>query len=87
MTLGTFRKTSNVARWGNSLGFRIPKEGVKRLGLREGAAVDVQVKGETITISRAKRRRKWTERELLEGVTPDLCGPDLLPDRVGKEIL
>ena len=81
-------KVSKVARWGNSLGFRIPREGVQRLKLKEGQSVNVRVMGDTITIRRAKgRRRKWTEKELLKGVTPDLCGPDLIPDRAGRELL
>jgi antitoxin MazE len=84
---GTIEKISKVARWGNSLGFRIPQEGVDRLGLKEGESLKVSVRGSTITISRAKPRKKWTEQELLKGVTPAICGPDLVPDRAGEEIL
>lgn len=79
-------KVSKLARWGNSLGLRIPKEGVNRLKLKEGESVTVRVTGDTITIRRVKARRKWTERELLKGVTPAICGPDLIPDRAGKEL-
>lgn len=84
---GMIEKISKVARWGNSLGLRIPQEGVERLQLEEGAAVRVRVKGDTITISRAKPRRKWTEKDLLKGITPDMCGPDLIPDRKGRELI
>jgi len=87
MATGTIEKVSKVARWGNSLGFRIPQEGVDRLKLKEGESVTVRVSGDTITISRAKPRKKWTEKELLQGITPDMCGPDLIPDRVGKELI
>jgi antitoxin MazE len=87
MAAGTIQKVSKVARWGNSLGFRIPQEGVERLGLEEGESVNVRVTGDTITIRRAKPRKKWTEKELLKGITPALCGPDLIPDRRGKELL
>jgi antitoxin MazE len=80
-------KVSKVARWGNSLGLRIPQEGVEQLKLREGESVNVQVKGDTITIRRAKARRKWTEKELLNGVTPAMCAPDLIPDRAGRELI
>ena len=82
-----FEKISKVARWGNSLGFRIPQEGVDQLKLRDGQSVRVRVKGGAITITRAKTRKKWTEKELLEGVTPSMCGPDLISDRKGKELL
>jgi antitoxin MazE len=87
MAAGVIQKVSKVARWGNSLGFRIPQEGVDLLKLKEGQSVNVRVKGDTITISRAKSRRKWSEKELLKGVTPSICGPDLIPNRAGKELV
>lgn len=87
MAARTIEKTSKVARWGNSLGFRIPQEGVDQLKLKEGVSVNVRVKGNTITIRRAKTRKKWTEKELLKGITPAICGPDLITDRRGKELI
>lgn len=87
MAAGTFQKVSKVARWGNSLGLRIPQEGVDQLKLKEGQSVRVRINGDSITIRALKPRKKWTEEELLKGVTPDICGPDLIPDRVGKELL
>lgn len=87
MAAGSIEKVSKLARWGNSLGFRIPKAGVSLLKLKEGESVSVRVKGDTITIRRAKGRRKWTEKELLKGVTPAICGPDLISDRTGKELI
>jgi antitoxin MazE len=83
----TVEKVSKVARWGNSLGVRIPQEGVESLKLKEGEAVRVQVQGDTITIRKARPRKKWTEAELLRGVTPQMCGPDLIPDRAGGELI
>jgi hypothetical protein len=32
-------------------------------------------------------RKKRTEAELLKGVKPDMCGPELIKGRVGKELL
>jgi antitoxin MazE len=87
MASAVVEKVSKVARWGNSLGFRIPQEGVEQLKLQEGQSVNVRVKGDTITIRRAKPRKKWTEKELLKGITPAICGPDLIPDRSGKELI
>jgi antitoxin MazE len=83
----TIEKTSKVSRWGNSLGLRIPQEGVDQLRLKDGETVKVQIKGDSITIKRTKPRKKWTEAELLKGVTPDMCGPELIKGRVGKELL
>lgn len=87
MAARTIEKVSKVTRWGNSLGLRIPQEGVEQLKLKEGESVNVRVSGDTITIRRSKPRKKWTEEELLRGVTPEMCGPDLIPDRVGKELI
>jgi antitoxin MazE len=87
MATGMVEKVSKVTRWGHSLGFRIPQEGVEQLKLKEGESVRVRIKGDTITIRRDKPRKKWTEEELLRGVTPGMCGPDLVPDRAGKELL
>ncbi|MGA2442777.1 MAG: AbrB/MazE/SpoVT family DNA-binding domain-containing protein [Tepidisphaeraceae bacterium] len=87
MAVGTIEKVSKVARWGKSQGFRIPREVVAQLKLKEGESVNVRVKGGTITIHRAKARRKWTEKQLLKGVAPSICGPDLIPDRAGKELI
>ena len=87
MATGVYQKLSKVAQWGNSLGFRIPQEGVDQLGLKAGETVNVRVAKGTITISRAKTRKKWTEKELLKGVTPSMCGPELIRDRKGKELI
>jgi len=83
----TIEKTSRVARWGNSLGVRIPQEGVEQLSLKEGESVNVRIRDGTITIQRARQRKKWTEAELLKGVTPAMCGPDLIKGRRGKELI
>jgi antitoxin MazE len=87
MPSGAIEKISKVARWGNSLGFRIPREGVEKLKLKDGQSVVVRVSGDAITIRRSKARKKWTEKELLKGITPRMCGPDLVPNRAGKELL
>jgi antitoxin MazE len=75
-----------VARWGNSLGLRIPKDIAQRVGLREGARVDVEVEGDRIVVSPARPR--YVLAELLKGITPQAMreafewGPDK-----GREIV
>lgn len=77
---------ATVSKWGNSLGLRIPREVAAKLGLRNGSQVSVRLAGGKVVIEPAKRRRrKWTQAELLKGVTPALCGPELIPDTVGRE--
>jgi antitoxin MazE len=83
----SFQKSATVSRWGNSLGVRIPQEAVDQLRLKDGESVTMVVDARSITIRPAKQRKRWTEAELLKGVTPDMVGGEL--DRggpVGKEI-
>ena len=76
----------HVARWGNSLGLRIPKDIARRVGLREGAQVDVEVEGDRIVVSPARPR--YVLAELLKGMTPQAMREafDWGPDK-GREIL
>jgi hypothetical protein len=46
-----------------------------------------RIQGKTVATRRAKIRKKWTEKELLKGVTPRICRPDLIPGRAGKELI
>jgi len=74
-----------VARWGNSLGVRIPKHIAERAGLREGARVDIDAEADRIVITRARPR--YRRAELLQGMTPEAMREafDWGPDR-GREI-
>lgn len=73
-----------LARWGNSLGLRIPKDIAARFGLMEGGRVEIEVDGDRIVI-RTDRVRYQIE-EILAGMTPEAMreafdwGPD-----VGRE--
>jgi antitoxin MazE len=58
-----------VARWGNSLGLRIPKDVAQQAGLREGARVDVKADGDRIIICPARPR--YVLADLLKGMTPE----------------
>lgn len=76
---------SKVARWGNSLAFRIPQEIAEQLSLTDGEQVSVEVRSGALTVRPV--RKKWTENELLQGVTPEMVGGEIdwgLP--VGKEV-
>src|SRR5688572_12959949 len=69
-----FRR-SKLARWGNSLGLRIPQDIAEHLGLTSGAQVSVEVRSGSLTIRAA--RKKWSEAELLKGVTPEAVGGEV----------
>ena len=68
-----------VTRWGKSLGLRIPKGVALQAGLREGSRVEVEIQGDRIVISPARR---YVLAEMLQGVTPEAIreafdwGPD-----------
>jgi antitoxin MazE len=81
------QRTGKVSRWGTSLGVRIPQDAVERLHLKAGESVNFEFADGAITIRRAKPRRKYSEAELLNDITPALYGPDLVPDSVGREII
>ena len=59
----------SVTRWGNSLGLRIPKDIAGRLGLSEGARVEVEAEGDRIVIRVGRPRYRLDK--LLADVTPD----------------
>jgi len=75
-----------VARWGNSLGLRIPKDIARRAGLREGARVEIESNGDRIIISPARPR--YVLADLLKGMTPEATREafDWGPDK-GREIV
>ena len=59
-----------LAKWGNSLGLRVPRDIAARMGLTEGARVDAEASDDgRIIITRSRRR--FTLDELLAGMTPE----------------
>lgn len=77
-----------IARWGNSLGVRIPKDVAGAVGLAEGARVDIAADDGRIVITVAPPR--YVLEELLRGMTPEAMheafdwGPDKGRENVGK---
>jgi len=58
-----------LSKWGNSLGLRVPRDLATRLGLTEGARVDVEARGDALVVTKSTRR--FTLDELLAGMTPE----------------
>jgi antitoxin MazE len=59
-----------IARWGNSLALRVPREIAARAGLSEGARVDLEA-AEDGRVIITRSRRRFTLDELLAGMTPE----------------
>jgi antitoxin MazE len=75
-----------IAKWGNSLGVRIPKDEALRAGFTEGTRVDVETRADgSIIIKKAKKR--YTLEELVAGMTPERQHPSLDDAPRGKEML
>jgi antitoxin MazE len=76
----------HIARWGNSLGLRIPKNVAEKAGLRAGSRVEIEARDGHVVISPARPR--YALADLLKGMTPEAMheafdwGPD-----VGREIV
>ena len=74
---------SHIAKWGNSLGIRIPMALAKEIGLSEGTLIDLQVENESIII----RRKKNSLEMLLSRITPEnLHGEIKTGHPVGREV-
>lgn len=58
-----------LARGGNSLGVRIPKELAGRLGLKDGARVEIEAEGDRLVIR--TDRPYYRLEELLTEITPE----------------
>ncbi|WP_027717649.1 AbrB/MazE/SpoVT family DNA-binding domain-containing protein [Desulfovirgula thermocuniculi] len=72
-----------VARWGNSLGIRIPKPVAEKLGLAAGVPVTLEVEKDALII----RRKRYKLEALLAGVNPkNIHGEVETGKPVGREI-
>ena len=76
---------THVARWGNSLALRIPRQVANRLGLDEGRAVELTVEADRLVIR--PRLRELRLDDLLVGITPDNLPGSFDDAPVGEEVL
>lgn len=76
---------STVAKWGNSLAIRIPKNVAEKIKLIEGTAISIDVIDDNIIITPEKP--KYTLEELLSGASSeDFEGEYDWGEPVGDEI-
>jgi antitoxin MazE len=58
---------ARIAKWGNSLGVRIPKAVAREVGLGEGSDVEVKVSGRDLVLAPASR--EYSLNELVSRIT------------------
>ena len=76
---------STVAKWGNSLAIRIPKNVAEQTNLTEGTAVSIDVTNNNIVIS--PKKTEYTLDDLLAGASSeDFEGEYDWGEPVGEEI-
>lgn len=76
---------TNVQKWGNSQGVRIPKSILNELNITNGQELDLSVVDGAILIKRIEQRRKSIE-ELFEGYDGEYkCEEVDWGEKVGKE--
>jgi antitoxin MazE len=69
-----------VAKWGNSLGLRLPKAAVEATGLKPGAEVDVIVEGPNLLVRQPLPIKHYKLEDLLAEM--DRLGPESEPETV-----
>jgi len=80
-----------IAKWGNSLGLRLPKAAVEATGLKPGSEVDVSVEGRNIQVRQPLPIKHYRLEDLLAEM--DRLGPENEPEMVdwgpdvGSEII
>jgi antitoxin MazE len=75
--------TTQVAKWGNSLGVRLPKIFADSISLKDGCSVIVELEGNSILIRPAERSLK----DMVSMVTPQNFHNETdWGEPIGKEI-
>ena len=68
------------AKWGNSLAVRIPSALAKEIGAAEGRKAEMTVENGALVLrpaARARKRRRYTLDELLDGMTEAHVHPEI----------
>lgn len=59
---------TNLSKWGNSLGLRIPSDVVKALNLKSGSEIELTLEGNKIIL---KPKRTVDIEEMISRITPE----------------
>lgn len=81
---------AKIQKWGNGLALRVGGLMREIPQLEEGADVDVEIFEDGFTVKKAKPKTKvkfpFTEKELLNGITPSTAHADELAALSAKEL-
>ena len=69
-----------IAKWGNSLGLRLPKAAVAEIGLKAGSEVEVTVVGRDLRVRQALAVKSYRLEDLLAEI--NRLGPEYEPETV-----
>ena len=69
-----------LAKWGNSVGLRLPKAAVEAAGLAPGTVVDVTVEGHDLRVRKPLPIKRYRLEDLLAEM--DRLGPENEPETV-----
>ena len=76
---------TKLAKWGNSLGLRIPKSFAKEAGVEEGSAVDISLEGDLLVI-RPVRTARYRLSDLISRIRDDNLHEEISTgEAVGRE--
>ena len=76
---------TEIARWGNSLAVRLPKQVLEQAGLAEGVAVELVVESGAVVLRPTKPR--YSIDQLIAGITPENLPESFDDAPVGRELL
>ena len=76
---------TEIARWGNSLAVRLPKQVLEQAGLAEGVAVELVVESGTVVLRPTRPRHSIDQ--LIAGITPENLPESFDDAPVGRELL
>ena len=76
---------TEIARWGNSLAVRLPKQVLEQAGLSEGVPVEMVVESGTVVIRPARAR--YDIDKLIAGITPENLPESFDDAPMGRELL
>lgn len=83
----TFGMKTAIRKWGNSLGFRLPKGIAEQLELRDGSAIELEIVPGGVLLKPSKvRRSRYSVDELLKGVSRAKIHPLEEDTPVGHEV-